>query len=207
MADLLSKLPRLLLITITTVVLLLVSLTLLSTVPHSGILSEHLSLSHLGDVVKRTLQDPLQYVVGRQKEEIELLQRNCHKFGVENMFLPDLVKFDEILLARDSHKLMFFLETSDKPGLTIRQACAIESAEGRSGRSVILLMTSATVDVCSDKLLPVLGLPNLLVAHLNQSLLVTSTPLQPMFDDGRVERSCCSMIHMSDIFRMAVLYR
>ena len=123
------------------------------------------------------------------------------------MFLPDLAQFDDILLESDYHKLMFFLETSDKPGLTIRQACAVESAIGASGRSVVLLMTSATVDVCSDKLEPVLGLPNLLLAHLNSSLLIEGTPLQPMFDDGRVERSCCRMIHFSDIFRMAVLYR
>ena len=159
------------------------------------------------DIIQRTLQKPLQYRVGRQKEEIQQLQYNCPKFGVENMFLPDLSQFDDILLESDPHKLMFFLETSDKPSLTIRQACALESAEGRSGRSVILLMTSATVDVCNDKLVPILGLPNLLLAHLNTSLLITGTPLQPMFDDGRVERSCCTMIHTSDIFRMAVLYR
>ena len=172
-----------------------------------GVLSESLKLSNLPYVVQRTVQNPLQYVIGRQKEEIVHLQRNCPKFGTENMFLTDLSEFDDILLETDSHKMMFFLETSGKPGLTIRQACAVESAEGRSGRSVILLMTSATVDVCSDKLLPVLHLPNLMIAHLNQSLLVNTTPLQPMFDDGRVNRSCCSMIHKSDIFRMAVLYR
>ena len=143
----------------------------------------------------------------KQKEEIQHLQKDCAKFGVENIFLTDLSEFDDILLEEDSHKLMFFLETSGKPGLTIRQACAMESAEGRSGRNVILLMTSPTVDVCSEKILPVLSLPNLLIVNTNSSLLVNTTPLQPMFDDGRVNRSCCTTIHLSDIYRMAVLYR
>ena len=52
-----------------------------------------------------------------------------------------------------------------------------------------------------------LSIPNLLVLHLNSSLLVTNTSLQPMFDDGRVNRTCCKAIHYSDIYRMAVLYR
>ena len=110
-------------------------------------------------------------------------------------------------METDSHQLMYFLETSDKPGLTIRQACAVESAVRQSGRNVILLMTSDRLDVCSEKMLPVLSLPHLLVAHLNTSLLVSKTPLQPMFEDGRVDRSCCGMIHRSDILRMAVTYR
>ena len=32
-----------------------------------------------------------------------------------------------------------------------------------------------------------------------------SAPLQAMFDDGRVEGTCCKTIHLSDIFRLAVL--
>ena len=170
-------------------------------------IKELINFSNVQDVVLRTWNHPLNYVIIKQKEEISHLQKNCAKFGVESFFLPNLETFDDLLLETDSHKLMFFLETSDKPGLTIRQACALESAEGMSGRNVILVMTSHTIDVCSQKLSPILSLPKLLIAQMNSSLLINNTPLQPMFDDGRVKRSCCSMIHQSDIFRMAVLYR
>ena len=51
------------------------------------------------------------------------------------------------------------------------------------------------------------SVPNILVFHLNISLLTTNTPLAKMFRDGRVEESCCKTIHFSDIFRLAVLYR
>ena len=157
--------------------------------------------------MQRTLQNSLQYGMRRQKEEIKQLQKNCPRFNMENMFLPDLSVFDDILLESDPHKLMFMLETSTNNTINIRQACAVESAEGRSGRHVILLITSDMVDVCSDQLVSILDLPDLLILHVNSSLLMRDTPLQTMFDDGRVGRSCCAVIHLSDILRMAVLYR
>ena len=56
-------------------------------------------------------------------------------------------------------------------------------------------------------MMSLLSVPNLLVIHLNATLLVSQTALQPMFDDGRVNRTCCKTIHKSDIFRMAAIYR
>ena len=53
----------------------------------------------------------------------------------------------------------------------------------------------------------VLSVGNVVVAHMNHSLIVRDTPLQKMFDDGRVDSTCCKTIHLSDIFRLAVLYR
>ena len=125
-------------------------------------------------------------------------------------------------MREDSHKLMFFLETSGSSALTIRQACALESAARKSGRKVFLLMTSDTLNVCAEQVLvqkkiappnisfqmkPLLSVPNLLVVHINHTLLVEKTPLQAMFDDGRVDGTCCKTIHLSDIFRLAVLFR
>ena len=52
-----------------------------------------------------------------------------------------------------------------------------------------------------------LSLDNILVAHINHSLLVNNTPLQNMFDDGRVDNTCCKTIHLSDIFRLAIMNR
>ena len=54
---------------------------------------------------------------------------------------------------------------------------------------------------------PLLTVQNLLVVHINHTLLVEKTPLQAMFDDGRVDGTCCKTIHLSDIFRLAVLFR
>ena len=46
--------------------------------------------------------------------------------------------------------------------------------------------------------------PGVLVFHLNVSLLTEGTPLESMFLDGRVNKSCCKTIHYSDILRLAV---
>ena len=48
---------------------------------------------------------------------------------------------------------------------------------------------------------------NLLVLHMNTSLLTQETPLEKIFLDGRIHSSCCKTIHYSDIFRLAVLHR
>ena len=175
------------------VTLILIFTSLLVTFPQTNI----------SVMIRSSLEDE----ISKQKAEIVYLQRNCPKFGTENLFLPDLSKYDKELLASDSHKLMFFLETSGRPHLTIRQACALESAEASSGRLVLLLMNSDILDVCDSKLAPVLSLPGLLFAHLNHSLLVQETPLLRIWEDGRINKSCCSMIHNSDLLRMAVTYR
>ena len=168
-----------------TTLLLLLFLTLLTTLPHHrviqirGMVRAQVELTPVQRVFVQPYQHPLHVVIRKQKEEILLQQRNCEKLAAEQMALKDLSEFDKALLETDSHQLMYFLETSDKPGLTIRQACAVESAVRQSGRNVILLMTSDRLDVCSGKMLPVLSLPHLLVAHLNTSLLVSKTLCSP----------------------------
>ena len=198
MSDLFAKIH---LMPMTTGILTLLTMTILTMVQHPRVLRSQSRLSH------GVQHPPLLSVISRQKDEIQNLQKYCSELGVKNIDLPDLSMFDSTLLGTESDQLMFFLETGDKPGLTIRQACAVESAVIRSGRSVILLMSSVTINVCSQKLLYILSLPKLLVAHLNHTLLVHTTPLQPIYEDGRLDRSCCRMIHSSDILRMAVTYR
>ena len=83
----------------------------------------------------------------------------------------------------------------------------MESCVSHSGRFCLLLVESARINVCDRKVSVLFSLPNILVFHLNVSLLTHSTPLEKMFRDGRVESSCCRTIHYSDILRLAVLYR
>ena len=43
---------------------------------------------------------------------------------------------------------MFFLETSNSSVLSVRQACSVESGLRMSGRFVVLLLTSAVINIC-----------------------------------------------------------
>ena len=151
---------------------------------------------------------PWDLAVFLQKQEISSDQAHCNSTHDPTIFhvLPDMAEFDEMLLS-EANKFAFFLETSDSMEWTVRQACAVESATKHSGRRVVLLVTAPHLVVCSARMRRILELPGLLVARINSSLLVSDTPLLPMFTDGRVNNSCCKTVHYSDIYRLAVLYR
>ena len=110
-------------------------------------------------------------------------------------------------LLETRQSLGFLLETSNRSSLSVRQGCAVESCARQSGRVCLLLVHTARLNVCDQKVSVLFSVPNVLVFHLNVSLLTHMTPLEKMFKDGRVETSCCKTIHFSDILRLAVLYR
>ena len=64
--------------------------------------------------------------------------------------LLDLSSVDPMLQTFSPDENVFFLETSGRPTLNIRQVCAIESSCRTSGRNVFLLMMSESIDVCSE---------------------------------------------------------
>ena len=151
---------------------------------------------------------PWHLAVFLQKQELGTAQDLCNSTDDPTVFhvLPNMAEFDEMLLS-EANKFAFFLETSDSMEVTVRQACAVESAVKHSGRPVVLLVTAPHLAACTARMRRLLELPGLLVARINSSLLVSDTPLLPMFTDGRVDSSCCKTVHYSDIYRLAVLYR
>ena len=159
------------------------------------------------DIFLRLWLSPIKFRIYKQREEVHIKQSHCGQHTQVLLQLPDLAQVDSVLLDMDHHHLVFLLETSGKNTLTVRQGCAVESAARGSGRTVVLLMTARSVDVCDKKMESLLLVSNHLVVHLNTSLLVSTTPLHNMFADGRVGSSCCKTIHLSDIFRIAALYR
>ena len=91
----------------------------------------------------RALLSPLHFAVFKQQQALEAAMFKCRtSSSPENMTLPHLRDFDEILKEHDSQNLLFFLETSDASQLTVRQSCALESAAKFSGWTGVLLVTS-----------------------------------------------------------------
>ena len=109
------------------------------------------NVNSLVEGVLMVTMSPYQFIVHKQKIEIQKYKNKCSKKCNRNVDLINLKQIDEMLIKLNSHKLMFFLETSGSSALTIRQACAVESAAQHSGRKVILLMTSDTVNVCEEQ--------------------------------------------------------
>ena len=42
---------------------------------------------------------------------------------------------------------------------------------------------------------------------MNTTVLTEGTPLKNIFENGRIDTSCCKTMHLSDIYRILVLYR
>jgi len=150
---------------------------------------------------------PLIHLSYKQSRFANIQQENCNISSNVSFEIPDLYKFDSILQSTEDKLLGFLLETSEKDYLTVRQGCAVESCVKFSGRICILLTLSKVLNLCDKKVYTLLQVPNVLVLHLNTSLLIQDNPLANMFSDGRAESSCCKTIHFSDIFRLAILYR
>ena len=107
----------------------------------------------MGSMIYRVIKSPYQLTCYTQKQQIQEYQTKCSKKCHRYLELINLAQVDDLLMREDSHKLMFFLETSGSSALTIRQACALESAARKSGRKVFLLMTSDTLNVCAEQVL------------------------------------------------------
>ena len=161
----------------------------------------------LHEAFMRTFKGKLSLISLKQSQAVRLQQRFCQsKTSAVSYEVPDLSSVDRTLLET-RQSLGFLLETSNRSSLSVRQGCAVESCARHSGRVCLLLVHTARLNVCDQKVSVLFSVPNVLVFHLNVSLLTHMTPLEKMFKDGRVETSCCKTIHFSDILRLAVLYR
>ena len=116
-----------------------------------GLLEIKYKVDSLVYVLSKPFMSPYLLVAYKQKQQILTQQSKCSKKCHRDMKILNLFSIDELLLAEDSHKLMFFLETSGASSLTIRQACAVESAARISARKVFLLLTSQTINICEEK--------------------------------------------------------
>ena len=86
-----------------------------------------------------------------QKKVFLSSRQKCVKNRSFLVNLLDLSSVDPMLQTFSPDQNVFFLETSGRPTLNIRQVCAIESACRTSGRNVFLLMMSESIDVCSEE--------------------------------------------------------
>ena len=100
-------------------------------------------LLQVRSAVYGALLSQLNFAIFKQQQDLEEAMLQCKTpNSLANMSLPHLMDLDEMLKEQDSQNLIFFLETSDKSQVTVRQSCALESAAKFSGRVVVLLVTS-----------------------------------------------------------------
>ena len=97
----------------------------------------------------------------------------------------------EHLLSKESNKL-FFTETSEKPYLTPRYACAIESAVKNTGLSghIIVVMTTSFLDINANNatyhLYTKYSENNIFFRYVNLDTIFNGTPIQQLHLNGHL---------------------
>ena len=129
--------------------------------------------------------------------------------GIENPII-NLRKIEDQWADRDK---IFFIESSDRPFLKPRQACAIESAILRAGSggdgsggiggsggglSVVAVLTSPTLDLSDNstcQLYRKYSERGVFFRHVDKAEVFQATPLQQVYEDGRIDQSPTPVVH------------
>jgi lactosylceramide 4-alpha-galactosyltransferase len=111
---------------------------------------------------------------------------------------------------RNGNNKAFFLETSGRPTLTYRQACAIESlARLNPNTSVHLLMTSRDIDYDSPVIKTLIAnFPsNFDVTSIDVGDYITDTPLEHWYFCTTWNYGPYPVVHLSDALRLLTLFK
>ncbi|KAF7284770.1 hypothetical protein GWI33_021638 [Rhynchophorus ferrugineus] len=137
----------------------------------------------------------------------------CHSLDV----LDKLVDIQDTHVKNDS--AVFFLDTScnsfinGKITITARQACAVESAALMNPYKQIYLLHSSPGLLIDDKsestqILKSLGsYSNINILHINLDRFVKGSPVEELWKSKKVYESKFPLTHISDIFRVLLLWR
>lgn len=129
--------------------------------------------------------------------EISEANNQPKKFPTSQKKIIDLLDIEsndcshKTLLSKDTNKL-FFTETSGKPYLTPRYACAIESAVKNTGLSghIIVVMTSLFLDINANNatfhLYTKYSEKNIFFRYVNLDTIFNGTPINRLHIKGHL---------------------
>ena len=103
---------------------------------------------------------------------------------------------------------IFFLETSGRPSLKLRHACAVESAaKENANRPVQVIIFNSTADADSRSMRVFSHYPNIQVYSLTFEQYFADTPFEQWFRDARWQQSPHQVAHLSDYLRILSLWK
>ena len=134
---------------------------------------------------------------------------SCEKDPCEKIIdLKPISSADEFIA---NEKKFFFIESSDRPFLSARQLCSVESAYKHNPDSdIAVVLTSNTLDLKADK-----ATCNIYkdlsdrvhFRHVDKTTFFTGTPLEDVYASGRLESSPHKIVHYSDAIRLVLIYK
>ncbi|KAF2906057.1 hypothetical protein ILUMI_00120 [Ignelater luminosus] len=135
-------------------------------------------------------------------------------YHVQDASLPDI---SNIIPAKG--KSIFFHETScrshinGKITISARQACAVESAARMNPHLDVYLLFASPGQIknentTSDRFLKaLLTYKSIKILHLDYGLYIKNTPLEDLYESGKLESSKYSLSHASDVLRYLTLWK
>merc|ERR1719419_1532919 len=99
------------------------------------------------------------------------------------------------------------IESSGRPTLNARQACAVESAVLRSELHVVLILTSPFLDLRDNTTCHLyMQVKHLQILTIDIPTFSVGSTLETFLLSGKLEKSKWYSTHMSDVLRMMLLY-
>lgn len=118
----------------------------------------------------------------------------------------EIIKLPKITESQIPENPIFFIETSKRPYLLTRQACAIESAVKYSGRTPVLLMWSPNLNPSeNNQTCQILKLGGVQIFTFDFNEMVKDTPLEHVLPE--LERNKAVVMHASDMLRQIVVFK
>lgn len=130
-----------------------------------------------------------------------------HNYNIGNTLMDKKV-FPWRDTSSDSNgRKIFFVETSGKPYLEPREACAIEAAALHHPNRIVQLFNRSPFASNAISTTNLLRIPNVRIGILNLTLLFGGTPLEQWHESGAVRDSQFPVEHLSDAVRLALLWK
>ena len=121
--------------------------------------------------------------------------------------VADVSRLPELSPRPDS---IFFVETSGKSRLDLKEICSIESAaKNNADKNVYVVMTSPTMEFHNHSTASavVKGYPNLHFRHVDAHTFVSDSELRGLWEEGIIQRSKFFVSHFSDVMRFLLLHK
>jgi len=116
-----------------------------------------------------------------------------------------LAKLDDSLSV---HNSLFMMETSGRPTLNSRQACAVESASRRSGLPVVMIVFSPVLDLTDNTTCFLYtGTSRVSFFTIDIEDFAKNSPLDSFFSSSKLLQSDYRAAHTADALRLLILYK
>jgi len=167
----------------------------------SGLTERRATAKHGFDFYLETTLEKGKKIQMKKKSE----SSSVHQTFGQECEKPVLLK--SIRIGQTFDYPLFMIESSGRPTLDARQACAVESAVLKSGFNVVLILTSPFLDLRDNTTCQIyMRISNLQIFTVHIPTFAIGSIIEKFLTSGSLEKSNWPAAHTSDALRLLLLY-